>query len=172
MAPMRLAKGSTKVVIREEYVGSASEDICYPGISSCISITGVAPAGLVGAHITVSTELDLVDQIMQAMRTGGGSSCVSFYVIGAFVKFKSNTKTAAIDTRKKISQKIKSGINDKAVVSFYDTSGHGDVHVMAEKNGMAANFFWIAQAGHIVAGDAYPTFAGRSAINASQFMVR
>jgi hypothetical protein len=172
MGKMRLAKGSTDVVLREEWVGAASNRICYPSISSCIAVTGVGPSGMVGAHITVATEPELVDQIFQTMRTGG-SSCPEFYVIGAIsAHFKPKTVDARINSRKKISQMVQKMINGQAAVRFYDTSSHGDAHIMAEKNLGGANFYWIASAGHMVMGDAYPNFPGRTQINSNLFVVR
>jgi hypothetical protein len=169
--PVRTISGRPDTVIREEYVGSSRERICYPGISSCIAITGVLQDGLVGAHITIASERDLVYEILQAMKVGGGGNCLNFYVIGAFTHFKPNA-TQAINTRKKIRDKIKSAINRNATVRFYDSSAHGDVHVFAEKNVVNTDFFWISSHGNNVQGFNYPAFVGRTPINAIQFVIR
>lgn len=169
--PLRIKNGGADTVIREEYVGSSWQRMCYPGISSCISITGVSPVGLIGTHITIATEATLVDDLMQAMRSGGAASCPNFYVVGAFSQFKPRA-ASIINTRKKISQKIKSRINKNATVRFYDTSAHGDVHVFAEKGPLNTQFLWVASHGNIVAGFNYPVFQGRTAINPGHFVLR
>jgi len=172
MAKMRLAVGSVDVVIREENVGSASNRICYPGISSCVTVTGVGPSGMVGCHITFATEPDLVSQMFQAMRTGGGTSCVHFYVIGKIADFKRSRTYSSFNTRKKMGQAIKDVICETAVVRFCDSEAYGkDIHIMVQKNLMNADFSWVATAGNVVAGDLYPAFAG-AAISPNDFVAR
>lgn len=169
--PIRIKNGGADTVIREEYVGSSLQRICYPGISSCISITAVLPTGLIGTHITIATEANLVDDLMQAMKSGGGAGCPNFYVVGAFSQFKPRA-ASTINTRRKISQKIKSRVNRNAIVRFYDTSAHGEVHVFAEKGALNTQFLWIASHGNTVAGFNYPAFQGRTPINPGHFVMR
>ena len=169
--PIRTKNGGPETVLREEFVGSSSARICYPGVDTCITITGVLPGGLVGTHITVATEIGLVDDLLQAMRIGGGGNCQNFYVIGRFTVFKPHA-TQVINTRKKISKKIKSIINKNATVRFYDSSAHGSVHVFVEKNAHYPNFFLINSHGNYVAGYTYPTFEGRTQIDVNQFVLR
>ncbi len=169
--PVRTKNGGPDTVLREEYVGSSTARICYPGISSCISITGILPGGVIGSHITIATEIGLVDEILQALKAGGGGNCANFYVIGAFGQFKPSA-AKSINTRKKIRDKIKSNVSKNSTVRFYDSTLHGDVHVFAEKNGINTDFSWISSHGNIVVGFNYPTFAGRTAINPVQFVIR
>jgi hypothetical protein len=171
MGKVRHQPAGVDVVIREEYYGSGTSRICYPGISSCAAITGVSPGGLIGAHITVGTDAAQVAEIFQGLKDLGAAQCMTFYVAGAFAQFKPHTKVAALDTRKKIGKKIRADLSAAAVVKFYDTSKIGAVHILAHKNGMAADFAWVKEAGNPVMGFTYPDFTG-TAIPAENFVVR
>ena len=159
-------------VLREDYVGFSHKCICYTGINSCVTITGVFPGGLVGTHITVSTKPCQVDKLLKDMRIYGGNNIQDFYVVGALKVFKKRTNMTFINTRKKISEKIKSIINKKAKVRFYDSSDHGQVHVFAEKDSINTKFSWIHEQGNIVVGFNYPKFVGGTPINVNQFKIR
>lgn len=158
-------------VLREEWVGGAFNRICYPSVSSCITVTAPSPHGIVGAHITFGTPLVDVDTLFSRMRTGGASSCPVIYVAGRFANFKAST-VAALNTRKKIGAHIRASINRAATVKFYDTSALGATHIFAEKYAGVLGFFWIAEHGNNVVGFTYPDFAARTAIPIAAFIVR
>jgi hypothetical protein len=92
--PVRTSKfnGNQSIVLFEEYVGYSQKGICYPNISSCITITGVGLGGLIGTHITVVSKIDIVDDILTEMVAYGGDSIRNCYVIGAIVPFKKRRK--------------------------------------------------------------------------------
>lgn len=169
--PLRTISGSAEVVLREEFVGSAGSRICYPGVSSCITITGVLPTGLVGAHITIASEESLIDGALLALKAGGGSNCGNFYVVGAISLFKDNAD-ASFDKRKKIRDKIRSLVNKHAQVWFFETPRNSDVHIFAELNQFVPEFSYIQTDGNTVMGSNYPNFGGRTAIAANQFIHR
>lgn len=160
--------------MREDNVGSSTQNICYPGISSCIAITGASGGGMIGCHITVATPLSEIDQIFQLMKTGGGQGCPEFYVIGALTKFKGNTKVSEMNSRKKISNKVKAMINPNAVVKFVDiaTLGCGDAHILVEKSGGAAKFYFCDSGGNIVTGGTYPSIKEKREIANGRFEIR
>lgn len=126
---------------------------------------------LIGAHITVGTDAAQVVEIFQGLKDLGAAHCMAFYVAGAFAQFKQYTIVAELNTRKKIGKKIRADLSAKAVVKFYDTSKIGAVHILAHKNGMAADFWWEKEAGNLVKGFTYPDFTG-TAIPAEDFVVR
>jgi hypothetical protein len=150
----------------------ATNRICYPGVSSCITVTAPLAGGILGAHITVGTPQSEIDTMFTAIRTGGGGNCPVIYVAGRIATFKVQTLAPAMNTRKKIAARIKSMINAAATVRFYDTTALGATHIFAERNGAATSFFWIAEHGNNVAGFIYPNFAGRTAIPLASFIVR
>ena len=171
MGKVRHQPAGVDVVIREEYYGSATSRICYPGISSCAAITGASPGGLIGAHITIGADAAQVAEIFQGLKDLGAAHCMAFYVAGAFAQFKLHTIVAELNTRKKIGNKIRADLSAKAVVKFYDTTRIGAVHILAHRNGMVADFSWKKEAGNLVKGFTYPDFTG-TAIPAQDFVVR
>jgi hypothetical protein len=170
--PLRTSNSRVDAVLREEYIGSVTNRICYPGVSSCITITGVLPTGLVGVHITIATEADVIDTALMALKTGGGGSCTSFYVAGAISVFKDQTTNETFDKRKKIKDKIQRIVNKHASVRFYDTSLQQDVHIFVELNGNAPTFSYAQALGNTVTGFTYPEIANRTPINLNQFQLR
>ena len=160
------------MVLREEFVGSATGRICYPGVSTCITITGLLPTGLVGVHITIATEPVLIDDALKALKSGGGSTCTTFYVVGAISEFKVQTVAPDFDKRKKIRDKIRELVNKHATVWFFDTSSLRDVHIFAELTGTTPVFSYVQTAGNPVAGENFPNIPGRTNIAAHDFQVR
>lgn len=159
----------TNIVLREDYMGRATRAICYPGISSCISITCVSPTGLVGAHITVGTTAAEIAQMFQYFRANM-AGIYAYYVVGSIDLFKQHTGCTEIDTRTKLKERLKREFNPKGAIAFYNTSPNGEVHVFAEKNGMKTTFYWIVAADNNVAGMNYPAFAGRTVIDDTQLV--
>jgi hypothetical protein len=170
--PLRTRNTTVDTVLREEYVGSSANRICYPGVSSCITITGVLPTGLVGVHITIASETPLIDEALLAMKTSGGSSCTRFYVVGAISRFKASTNNADVDKRKKIGNKIRSLVNKDASVRFFDTSFQQEAHIFVEHNGFAPTFSYAPAANNTVSGFTYPNIPNRTTINLNQFQPR
>lgn len=158
------------IVLREDYVGCATTAICYPGVSSCITITCVSPSGLLGAHITVRTTPVEIAEMFQFIRANM-SGIYAYYVVGSIRNYKDHTTNEEINERTKLQKRLKKEFNPQGLVGFFDTTPYTDVHVFAEKNGLKTTFYWIAAAGNNVAGMNYPApaFAGRTMINDSQF---
>lgn len=170
--PLRPRNTTFDTVLREENVGSSNNRICYPGVSSCITITGVLPTGLVGVHVTIGTETPLIDQALLAMKISGGSRCTNFYVVGAIRNFKAQTNNADVDKRKKIKEKIQSIISKHASVRFFDTSFQQEVHIFVEHDGITPTFSYASTTGNAVTGFVYPNIANRTTINLNQFEIR
>ena len=154
--------------IFEDRVAAPSTKMCYPGIKTCITITGVLPRRLIGSHLTFTTTKEDYDKFFQLMKGLGGSGCQNFYVIGNITAFKIANKTK----RKKISNMIKLGLNKNATVRFYDTSSYGDVNVQVENTGGIPNFFWIKDDGTKAEGQKWTVFDNRTAINLNEFQIR
>jgi len=158
-------------VIREDVVGSARSRICYPNISSCISVTAVTRYGLAGTHISVGTKLKVVDQVFEAMRAAGAGGCREFHVVGAIARYEKIAR--AINTRLKIEQKIQSAISPDAAVRFFDTSDHGNVHVFVEQDHSAPvtlRFSWTASVGNHLIDNQYREFSPKYEIDPNEFV--
>lgn len=98
------------LILREDGVGASVQKICYPAISSCITITCVGTAGIAGAHLTVLTTAAQLAETIQSLRSSGIGAYKVCYVIGAIRHFKTYVKEGAINTRKKISTALESAL--------------------------------------------------------------
>ena len=130
----------TSINLQEEHIGTAVNEICYPRIQSCISLTVLGPHGLTGAHITAATEIEIVQDILNRM---SAKSPLVAYIVGGIGEYKAKTKVPSLNTRKKLEKAIKSAIKGISNVYFYDTWAHSpDVNLRAEKNGTTVKFAW------------------------------
>ena len=172
---MKIKEGIDSNVLREDRVGSASSKICYPGVSSCISITCVSNGSLMGVHVTIATSAEELKCALDYFSLKGGGA-VNIYVVGAIREFKDKTFNKNVNTRKKLSKLLKSSVNKNATVQFYDTSGR-DLNIMAERqNGAQCNFSHIDANCPRVSGDTYPVFTDTTGqplqLNAGHFVTR
>jgi hypothetical protein len=125
-------------VIREDHIASASSSIAYPGISSCLTVTGYSDQGLHGAHIpSVGTSSEHFDNMLEGMANTGSKK---FLVAGAVDTFKDNVNSEDYNTRFKISQKLKT-LSPDAEVKFFNTSNLGtETHVYVNNPGEAGGY--------------------------------
>lgn len=169
--------GDDDIVVLEDVVGYSTKKICYPDVSTCITITALTHARLIGTHITVSTSEDKVKSNLKFIRDNGGANCQIIYVFGAISEFKekgprNNPPNKAFNSRKKIRDGIKSIVNKNATVKFYDTSTSGKVHLFVEKENGNTKFFWIQSASNLIDAGKYPSIDNKNAIDPSQFVTR
>jgi len=150
---------SPDIVVREDYVGSCTHAICYPGVSSCVTVTGVGAGLMVGAHLTMGTSAAELDAFFVLLQAQGAAACQEFFVAGAFGQFKAHVPAPDFKTRKKMRNRIVAETTPAANVRFYDTTALGDIHIFAVINGAAADFSYAVSAGNFIAGFAYPAFA-------------
>jgi hypothetical protein len=133
----KLLNNGQDAVIREDQIANASSSITYPGISSCLTVTGYSDQGLHGAHIpSVGTSSEHFDNMLEGMANTGSKK---FLVAGAVDIFKDNVNSEDYNTRFKISQKLKTLAPD-AEVKFFNTSKvatetHVYVNNLGEKGG-------------------------------------
>jgi hypothetical protein len=105
------------------------------------------------------------------MCSEGGDPCMDHFVIGSITRFKAGTRSE-FKTRKKIRDKIKSVLNTRSEVRFFDTSSQLEVHVFVERNGIEPKFYWINSSRNVVNGFIYPQFKNRAKIKMEQFVIR
>ncbi|MFN0113654.1 MAG: hypothetical protein ACKVPY_03150 [Paracoccaceae bacterium] len=168
----RPSNSSTGVVVREEDVGQASGMICYPGVSSCISVTCLSGHGLSGTHLTVSTEPALVDNAMQYLKgyTAGGASAL--YIVGKLTEFRMKSKDARLKTAKTTALLLQGALNYRGKIRYYDTTGVGDAHIYAVKSGFGVDFFWQGERKGMVNGYEMPDIIDYTMIRANDLMVQ
>jgi hypothetical protein len=170
---LKYRNDSPGVVIREDYVGQAPDVICYPGISSCISITCTLRGGLCGTHLTVSTEADLIDEAVTSLSTAGSRAFTSVHVVGKIGEFKQRTKHSGFRTRKKISALLRKAFNYHGQVLFCDTVGFAQgVHVGVVRGPGNPAFSWQDEKASVVTGFTTPDVTAWTAISNASFMPR
>lgn len=113
-----LSQVSLNANIREDEFRHAINEICYLGISSCIIITFVTPAAIIGMHCTILTELTAFKEALSYIQNHG--PIISCYVIGAISTFKLKVKDKNLCTRNKISRKIKEKLPHVQKIYFHD----------------------------------------------------
>jgi len=160
------------IVLREENVGFSAKNVCYPNISSCITITGVGSNGVVGGHLTILTTASLLGETMQVVEDEV-KGCEACYVIGAISQFKVSVKDSEINTRKKISDSIKQKLGKQVNVLFYDTGPLGEVHIFLERNAEGSyQFSYCKASGVTVSAQEYPVEKNNTVIPKSDFSLR
>ena len=164
---LRIKPAGNSINIQEDHVGKATESICYPRIQSCISMTGVGHAGLIGAHITIGTEKELVDQILAHFTRENPND---IYIAGGIAVFKKSTKISFLTTRKKMTKKIRSKLNVQNVY-FYDTwDNSNDINLGVELRDGVPSFSWTQ--GVIVDWNTAPDMSGYTQVPLNLFVTR
>ncbi|WP_232448458.1 hypothetical protein [Burkholderia ubonensis] len=116
-------------VVAENSFGRISHDLgarpdanlCYPNISSCLTVTGLSRRGsLRGGHLTTPEGLKRED--MQALSNAmGAQDCKTFVVAGPIADIKARTEKSECSTRKEMAAQLKAA-SPNAEVRFLDTS--------------------------------------------------
>jgi hypothetical protein len=161
-------------VIREDRVGSSIDRLCYPGVSSCISITGVSVDKMIGAHLTIGTTVPELAQFIALLAAEKTSEIMNFYVVGKIAKFKESTTIANFNTRKKMRDFLKAQLEQKANVYFCDIGllvAQG-ANVCVFRNGAQASFSYIPEAGNLVVGSTYPNTVNYIEIPKASLLMR
>ena len=157
--------------IREAECRLATQEICYPGISSCMTITFVNNHLMVGIHCTVANTSDEIRDAINEIKAKIASEFSECYVIGALSVFKPNVFDKTICTRKKISNEIIKHIKILSNIKFHDTTMHADTqrnaHIFIRKNPFSISY--CAAAKCLVSGQTPPLSVGRKYISANQF---
>jgi len=161
-------------VIREDRVGSSIDRLCYPGVSSCISITGVSVDKMIGAHLTIGTTVPELAQFIALLAAEKTSEIMNFYVVGKIAKFKESTTIANFNTRKKMRDFLKAQLEQKANVYFCDIGllvAQG-ANICVFRNGAQASFSYIPEAGNLVVGSTYPNTVNYIEIPKASLLMR
>ncbi len=138
------AKGA---VVAENSIGkapSAETDadakLCYPNISSCLTVTGLTRDGsLRGGHVT--TVRGLNKETLDTLSTKiGADECTKFVVAGPIDNIKKRTTDTEVDSRKKITSLLQQK-SPGAEVRYLDTTQRAApyaIYVGREQQGAGA----------------------------------
>lgn len=132
------------IVLGEQEVGQAPSRICYPGVSSCIAITGVSQGFLNGVHLTVMTEPEKVDTALDILKQYCPNGFTAIYIVGKIAEFKVKTVDKRLNTRKKLSQLLRETFGFKGgTIEFCDTTQYGPgSNISATKTPVGVQFGW------------------------------
>ncbi|AOI39684.1 hypothetical protein [Burkholderia oklahomensis] len=116
--------GKVGVVVPENNIGRIPQgetaNICYPNISSCLTVSGLSRNGsLRGGHLTTPEGIrkDDMDTLLKAI---GAQDCTKFVVAGPIEQIKARTDESAYGNRKNITAELNK-LAPNAEVGFVDT---------------------------------------------------
>lgn len=134
----------TSANIRESECRLAVREICYPSLSSCITITLFNNNVMVGIHCTIANTASEIRNVIKEIKEKTASEFSDCYVIGALSVFKSNVFDQSINTRKKISNEINLYIKIRNSIKFHDTTMHlhtgKNVHVFIKNSPIQVSY--------------------------------
>ncbi len=171
MIRTHLLTNVTSANIRESECRLSAREICYPGVSSCISITLFNSNSMVGIHCTIANTAHEIRSVIKEIKEKTASEFNDCYVIGALSVFKYNVIDRSLSTRKKISNEINSHITIRNSIKFHDTTMHlntgKNVHIFIKNRPIKVSY--CAAAKCLVAGQTPPLSVSRQYIPRLQF---
>ena len=105
----------------EYTVGAAQKEFIYPAIQQCISLTGFNIGGLLGTHISPGSSAEDVEQLLNALRSGGGANYPDWYIVGQFQEHFKYTKVKWTSIEK-IVKTLRMKLSKTANFYAFDTS--------------------------------------------------
>lgn len=142
--------GERKIV--EYCAGVAQNEIEYPGIAQCISITGLTTAGMIGAHISPGSTRKNMDDLLQMLRSGGIKTSIAIYVVGNFDEHFS-TSNAIWKQKKQMIKELRSTLDTRTVIYSCNTSqflqnvGGHSLNIWATRQPTSIQFTYRARTG-------------------------
>ncbi|MBI3310717.1 MAG: hypothetical protein HYZ77_05525 [Serratia liquefaciens] len=138
-------------MLREEKTGLCSERICYPDVSSCLTITFRNKSSLAGVHLTVASDKKILKEALLKMRELSEKLPREIVVSAPFSTYKKHVKDDTLNTRAKLS-KIIAKTFPHAGILMHDTSDTQSSHIFVSKNEVRH----VNSADHPVIGNQYP----------------
>ncbi|MBH3428934.1 hypothetical protein [Pseudomonas alkylphenolica] len=145
------------LVLREDKLGICSDNICYPDISSCLTVTIRNKNSLAGIHLTVASDKqqlkDSLEEIKELIKDIPGDVIIS----APFSEYKRHVKDNDLNTRAKL-KKIISNVFPHSDIQMYDTSDIQSAHVFVSKSAIRHE----DAAGKPVIGNRYPEVSAQN----------
>lgn len=107
--------------ITEYLVGAAQEEITYPGLSQCISITGYHVGRILGTHISPGSTQEEIDEHFRLLTTACGDHYGVWYIAGQFRNHFATPK-AVMSSMEKLRQTTREKLGNNSALHVYDTS--------------------------------------------------
>lgn len=86
--------------VTEYTVAAAKNQLIYPGIQQCISLTGFSASGLLGAHVSPGASKDEIADTFGILIENDAKSCATWYIVGNFQQHFQSTKVGWNSTLK------------------------------------------------------------------------
>lgn len=124
---------ATALVLREDKTGIARDHICYPGVSSCLTITFRHENFLAGTHLTIASDKKALKDILQEIKAFSPDTPVEIVVASPFSVYKNNAFDKELNTRSKL-KKIIAKMFPDTPIQMVDTSDIQSSHILVSKN--------------------------------------
>jgi len=105
----------------EYCVAAAQDELVYPGILQCISITGYSVGGLIGTHVSPGATEEDLQNTFQILRSGAGRNFDTWYVVGNFTKHFTYIKVPWWNTARKIKSALRKNLSKSAKYWAFNT---------------------------------------------------
>lgn len=123
------------VVLREDKTGVARDRICYPGVSSCLTITFRHENFLAGAHLTIATDKNALKDVLKEIKALNPNKPIEIIVASPFSVYKIGVSDKELNTRSKL-KKIIGRIFPDTSIRLVDTSDIRLSHILVSKNSL------------------------------------
>lgn len=139
------------LVLREDKVGVCSNSICYPDVSSCLTVTLRTKNSLAGVHLTVASDKQHLKNSLEEIKKLAKDIPVEVIIGAPFSEYKKHVKDIDLNTRARL-KKIISKVFPRSDIQMYDTSDIQSAHVFVSKSAIRHE----DAAGKPVIGNRYP----------------
>lgn len=139
------------VVLREDKTGLARDRICYPGVSSCLTVTFRQQNLLAGTHLTILTDKKALKDTLKQLKALSQNKPGEIIVASPFSVYKAGVVDKELNTRSKL-QKIIAKIFPDTPVRMVDTSDIQSSHILVSKH----NVKYVNESNFSVIGNRCP----------------
>ncbi|AIX50837.1 hypothetical protein PSNIH1_11630 [Pantoea sp. PSNIH1] len=123
------------MVLREDKTGVARDRICYPGVSSCLTITFRHENFLAGAHLTIATDKNALKDVLKEIKALNPNKPIEIIVASPFSVYKIGVSDKELNTRSTL-KKIIGRIFPDTSIRLVDTSDIRLSHILVSKNSL------------------------------------
>lgn len=121
MPVVRIPRFQDEERVSEYYVAAARQEITFPGLMQCISITGYHVGRLLGTHISPGATSDEVVEHFRILTTECGDHFPTWYVAGQFQNHFATPK-AVMNSWDNVRKTLRANLGSNSAHYVFDTS--------------------------------------------------
>ena len=121
MRVTKITSFSETASIPEYVVGAAQQQITFPGLSQCISITGYHVGRLLGTHISPGSSSAEIDEHFRVLTAECGDHFPEWFIAGQFQKHFATPK-AVMGSMDKFRKTARAKLGQNTTLHVFDTS--------------------------------------------------